>query len=93
MKIASPDISHKSDVGGVILGLKTEAEVEKAFTTMMENVKAACPAASIEGVTLQRMVDKYDYELIIGSKKDPVFGRLSCSAPAVLKPNSKKMWL
>ncbi|WP_392654724.1 GNAT family N-acetyltransferase [Dehalococcoides sp. THU4] len=74
MKIASPDISHKSDVGGVILGLKTEAEVEKAFATMMENVKAACPEASIEGVTLQRMVDKYDYELIIGSKKDPVFG-------------------
>ncbi|PKH46072.1 acetyl-CoA synthetase, partial [Dehalococcoides mccartyi] len=56
------------------LGLKTEAEVEKAFATMMENVKAACPAANIEGVTLQRMVDKYDYELIIGSKKDPVFG-------------------
>lgn len=74
MKIASPDITHKSDSGGVILNLKNEQEVEKAFDKMMAVVKKNCPKAKIEGATIQRMVTKADYELIIGSDKDPVFG-------------------
>jgi acetyltransferase len=74
MKIDSPDISHKSDVGGVILNIKNEKEALAAYEKMMADVKKAMPKASIRGVTLQRMVTNYDYELIIGSKKDPVLG-------------------
>ena len=74
MKIQSPDISHKSDVGGVHLGLKSTDEVRKAFPEMMDAIKTNCPEAHIEGVTLQKMVTVYDYELIIGSKKDPTLG-------------------
>jgi acetyltransferase len=74
MKIQSPDISHKSDVGGVLLGLKSADEVRKAFQEMMTTVKINCPGARIEGVNIQKMVTVYDYELIIGSKKDPTLG-------------------
>jgi acetyltransferase len=74
MKISSPEITHKSDVGGVSLNLKSEKEVTQAFEKMMTDVKQAMPAAAISGVTIQRMITNYDYELIIGSKKDPVLG-------------------
>lgn len=74
MKISSPDISHKSDVGGVILNLGSEKEVRLAFGVMIKNVKQHQPNAKIEGVSIQKMITKYDYELIIGSKKDPVMG-------------------
>ncbi len=74
MKIQSPDISHKSDVGGVQLDLKSQEEVRKAFQQMMDNVKLNLPQARIEGVTVQQMVTSYDYELIIGSKKDQTLG-------------------
>ena len=74
MKIQSPDISHKSDVGGVQLGLKSAEDVRKAFKEMMDAIKTHCPEARIEGVTIQKMVTVYDYELIIGSKKDPTLG-------------------
>jgi acetyltransferase len=74
MKIQSPDISHKSDVGGVKLNLKSAEEVRKAYKEMLENVKKQFPEARIEGVTVQRMITAYDYELIIGSKKDTTLG-------------------
>ena len=74
MKIQSPDISHKSDVGGVALNLKSAEEVRKAFKEMMENIKNQFPEARIDGVTIQKMITAYDYELIIGSKKDPTLG-------------------
>jgi len=74
MKIASKDISHKSDVGGVILNLKNADEVKEAFKNMMAKVSKNMPSAKLDGVTLQRMVSKYDYELIIGSTTDSAFG-------------------
>ena len=74
MKIASPDISHKSDVGGVRLNLASPNEVKQAFDEMMKSVRERQPEAKIEGVSIQRMITKYDYELIAGSKKDPVLG-------------------
>jgi len=74
MKIASPDITHKSDVGGVILNLSSADAVKKAFGEMVEKVRKKMPEAGIEGVTIQRMMPDYDYELIIGSKKDPILG-------------------
>ena len=74
MKISSPDISHKSDVGGVNLNIGSADELKKAFSEMMEKVKKKQPDAKIEGVTIQKMVASYDSELIVGSKKDPVLG-------------------
>jgi acetyltransferase len=74
MKIQSPDISHKSDVGGVQLNLKSPEEVKKAFLEMMDTVKQHNPQARIEGVTLQQMIVDYNYELILGSKKDQILG-------------------
>ncbi len=74
MKIFSPDISHKTDIGGVELNLKNSEEVKSAFGRIIERVNKNNPKAVIEGVTIQRMVNKYDFELILGSKKDPVFG-------------------
>jgi acetyltransferase len=74
MKILSPQISHKSDVGGVVLDLHCENDVKTAYKTMMKKAKEKVPHATIQGVTLQRQIKSYGYELILGSKKDPVFG-------------------
>jgi acetyltransferase len=74
MKIVSPDISHKSDVGGVVLNLSSDDGVKKAFGDILTNVKQHQPDARIDGVSVQKMVKDYDYELIIGSKKDSVLG-------------------
>ncbi|RLI60400.1 MAG: acetyl CoA synthetase subunit alpha [Candidatus Asgardarchaeum californiense] len=74
MKIHSPDITHKSDVGGVALNLQCEAEIRKTFKEMTKRAKEKVADAKIIGVTIQKMVTTKGYELILGSKKDPVFG-------------------
>lgn len=75
MKIHSPDISHKTDVGGVELNLQDEEMVGSAYKRMMNNVKAKQPEANIEGVTIQQMVKIKDgVEMILGIKKDSTFG-------------------
>ncbi len=74
LKILSPDIVHKTDVGGVILDLKNEQEVRYAYREMMRNVKMKRPDARILGVTVQPMVSKRGVEVILGSKNDPIFG-------------------
>lgn len=73
MKIVSPDINHKSDVGGVRLNLKSPRKVKRAFVKMMEQVKRYDPSAHIEGVLIEQMINKR-YEIFIGAKKDPIFG-------------------
>jgi len=73
MKIASPDILHKSDVGGVKVGLKNTAEVEAAFEEIMKRSKAAVPNANILGVLVQEMISG-GKEVILGMSKDPQFG-------------------
>ncbi len=73
LKIVSPDIIHKSDVGGVIIGLKTAADVEKAYTQILENVKKHSPKAEIVGVLVQEMAPT-STEVIVGAIKDPQFG-------------------
>jgi acetyl coenzyme A synthetase (ADP forming)-like protein len=75
MKIASSEISHKSDVGGVALGLDSPAAVRVAYDNMLARVKAARPDAYIEGVTLQRMLPP-GQEVIVGVVRDPQFGPL-----------------
>jgi acetyl coenzyme A synthetase (ADP forming)-like protein len=75
MKIVSPDIVHKVDVGGVRLNLQSEAEVKNAYDELMLQVKAAKPGAEIWGVLIQEMVRK-GKETILGMKRDPHFGAL-----------------
>lgn len=75
LKIHSPDITHKSDVGGVQLNLGTEKQVRAAFERIMETASIRCPDARVEGVTVQKMVSPKDaVEMILGIKKDSVFG-------------------
>jgi acetyltransferase len=75
LKIYSPDITHKSDVGGVALNIKDEEMVRASFRNMIKTASEKRPDARIEGATVQRMVDTKDsVELIIGIKKDPAFG-------------------
>ncbi|PNX53906.1 MAG: hypothetical protein BV458_02025 [Thermoplasmata archaeon M9B2D] len=74
MKILSPQISHKSDVGGVILDLRCGEDIRTAFREMTRKAKEKVPDAKILGVTVQKFVKNQGYELILGSKKDPVFG-------------------
>lgn len=73
MKIVSPDILHKTDAGGVVVGLEDSDGTKKAFKTIMEKAKAYNPDAQIEGVLIQKMVPK-GKEVILGLSKDPVFG-------------------
>ncbi|GAB4505073.1 MAG: acetate--CoA ligase [Anaerolineales bacterium] len=75
MKIASPHISHKSDVGGVLLDLQDETAVLHGYTQTMERVRAARPDAHIEGVLLQRQIPA-GQEVIVGMTRDPQFGPL-----------------
>lgn len=75
LKIHSPDILHKTDVGGVLVGLRTEESVRRGFWQILENVRARRPEARLEGVTVQRMAPvQQGVELILGAKKDPTFG-------------------
>lgn len=74
-KILSPQITHKSDVGGVILNIQNDVQAEKAFQQIKENVSKKMPDATIEGITVQPMIKLSDsIEIILGIKKDPVFG-------------------
>ena len=75
LKIFSPDITHKSDAGGVALNIRDEEMVRASFKNMIKTVSQKVPDAKIEGVTVQKMVSpKNAVELILGIKKDPVFG-------------------
>lgn len=76
LKIASPDISHKSDVGGVALGLGSAEQVREAAFTMRATVSRLAPAARIDGFAVQRMAHSAHaaFELIVGIASDPVFG-------------------
>lgn len=73
LKIASPDIIHKSDIGGVKLDLKNSAQVIKAYTEIMSSVKLSHPQARIDGVSVQNMA-RPGTEVIIGMTKDAQFG-------------------
>jgi acetyltransferase len=74
LKIVSPDISHKSDVGGVKVGIKSETELKEEYAQMLNKAKERAPRARITGVTVQKMIENIDYEVIMGSKKDKDFG-------------------
>lgn len=75
MKILSTDVTHKSNVGGVVLNIGGEKGVVSAYRSIMRSAADNMPEAKISGVTLQPMcTSKNGVELILGIKKDPVFG-------------------
>jgi acetate---CoA ligase (ADP-forming) subunit beta len=73
LKVASPDIVHKSDIGGVKVGLNNATQVTKAYKEIMAAVKKKQPKAKIHGVSVQPMA-KAGVEVIIGMTKDAQFG-------------------
>ena len=75
MKIASPDISHKSDVGGVLLNLEDEQSVSDGFIQMVKKIAILFPPVQIDGVHLQRQIPD-GQEVIVGMVRDPQFGPL-----------------
>lgn len=75
MKIISPQITHKSDIGGVKLGLHNASDVKKAYDGIMSAVKKKAPKAVIDGVSIQKTAKK-GMELVIGMTKDPQFGAM-----------------
>ncbi|MGE5445380.1 MAG: acetate--CoA ligase family protein, partial [Ignavibacteriales bacterium] len=75
MKIVSPQIIHKSDVGGVIVGIKSEREVEEAFNRIISGVREKYPKAEVKGIIVEKQLPS-GLELIIGGKSDPSFGKV-----------------
>ena len=73
LKIVSPDIIHKSDIGGVIVGLKNPADVRQGYKRILQNVKKHNSTARIAGVLVQEMAPP-STEVIVGAIKDPQFG-------------------
>jgi acyl-CoA synthetase (NDP forming) len=77
LKVASPDIPHKTEVGGVLLDLRDETSVRRGYDELVERVRRHRPDARIDGVLVSPMI-RGGVETIIGVQRDPVFG------PAVL---------
>jgi acetyl-CoA synthetase (ADP-forming) len=73
LKIVSPQVLHKSDAGGVIVGIEDEQGVRDGYNLIIENVKRHVPDAEITGILVQEMAPK-STEVIVGSTTDPTFG-------------------
>lgn len=77
LKISSPEIMHKTDVGGVALNLENEEIVRATYNNMLETVSAKVPDTKINGITVQKMINtRDDVEMILGIKKDSLFGTI-----------------
>lgn len=75
LKLASPDIAHKSDIGGVIVGIRNAQQAAKGFEAILARTAQARPEARVDGVTVQRMAPD-GQEVICGFVRDPQFGPL-----------------
>ena len=73
MKIQSADIAHKTEIGGVRIGVKDEAAVKATFSELMSNARARAPEAKLDGVLMQQMISDAT-ELIVGINNDALFG-------------------
>ena len=73
MKVQSGDLPHKTESGGIALGVEGETAVREAFGRIMESARASAPAANIEGVRVERMAGA-GVEMIVGVSRDPDFG-------------------
>ncbi|PIV69060.1 MAG: acetyl-CoA synthetase [Candidatus Aenigmarchaeota archaeon CG01_land_8_20_14_3_00_37_9] len=75
LKVVSKDIIHKTDAGGVIIGVKNEKELRDGLIELIKNIKKNKPEARIDGIFVQKMLPKAA-EVIVGGKKDPTFGQV-----------------
>ncbi|MEG3056508.1 MAG: acetate--CoA ligase family protein [Methanoculleus sp.] len=75
MKIVSPQIIHKSDVGGVIIGIENPDDAEAAYHTIMQNAATHAPEATITGIIVAKQAPR-GLEVLIGGKTDPAFGKV-----------------
>ncbi|MDJ1136043.1 acetate--CoA ligase family protein [Streptomyces iconiensis] len=75
LKIVSPDITHKTEAGGVVAGVTTEAAARDAYATVLANARAHQAGALIEGVQVQRMATE-GQEVLVGAVTDPTFGKV-----------------
>lgn len=75
LKIESPDIIHKTEIGGVLLKLNDEAAVRDGYQTLMQRATSALPQARLKGVLVQTMSQGH-LELVVGVQRDPVFGMI-----------------
>ncbi len=76
MKIVSPQVIHKSDAGGVVIGVKNKEEAKNSFEKIMQSVKEKVPNAEIKGIIIEKQMPS-GLELIIGGKTDPTFGKVT----------------
>jgi len=74
LKIVSPDISHKSDVEGVILGIDSRDELPGTYGKLIRRFKKWAPAATLSGIAVEKMMTRVDFEILLGAKKDKDFG-------------------
>jgi len=75
LEIESPQIIHKTEVGGIVLNINSREELEREYQRMLENIKSKVPGAKIEGIIVRKMAEK-GREVLIGMSKDPIFGPL-----------------
>lgn len=73
LKVVSPDISHKTDVGGVILNVRSPEEVVRSYRLILDNVRSRAPGSRVSGILVQKMASP-DLEVIVGSVRDRIFG-------------------
>jgi len=74
LKVSSPEIIFRQDAGGVVTAIGSEETLKTAYQRILEGVREFAPQATIRGLTVQKMVEHIDYELILGAKKDRHFG-------------------
>src|SRR5512137_1168357 len=74
LKVDSPDIMFRPDVGGIVTGISSEAELKDEYVKLLERVRKLSPKSAITGITVQKMIEMIDYELILGAKRDKDFG-------------------
>ena len=75
LEVESPQIIHKTEVGGIVLNVNSKEELKAEYVRMLENVKSKLPEAKIEGVIVRKMAER-GKEVLIGMSRDPIFGPL-----------------
>jgi len=76
LKVSSPEILHKSDLGGIIFNITKPDEVRSSFNTIYNRIFKRLPYVKLYGITVQKMIQKKGKEIIIGANRDPQFGHL-----------------
>ncbi len=76
LKVLSPGITHKSDIGGVRTGIRTESELKVEYRELLQRVQEKVPQGTMTIVSIQKMIENIDCEIILGAKKDRDFGSI-----------------